>query len=431
MRCNKCGAELKPGAKFCTNCGNKNIVQNSFSGGGKACPNCGKEIKDNKKFCTSCGMKLPESSGGKKLDLKIDDNMDINMLYKRAFMYLEDGCKDEAHTYFEHFLDRNPEDATAFYGRLMLDLGFDSEDDFKKLDKDIRENKNFKRAYRYGDEALKNKLDEYVHISFCNMLKAAGNLDQLERTKERLIRNGAENIENDYESCRNKILDEMYNIAVERRKKADSPESIRFAYNSFVEVGDYKDAVKQSGECLETEKQMIKDAETDKIYQDAVKIKDDAASGVLPDYKFEISLKKAIAAFEQLGDYKDSQKYLNVCNRILSSYNKVVTDTQPEIKESSPADSITEKLKLILKQIKDLFLKKKIIIISSAVILTVIIAVIIFFATRSSGTQSNDMNNSLPTETEVSETVPETETTSETTTIFTSQTGKSEDDIKA
>lgn len=430
MRCNKCGAELKPGAKFCTSCGNKNIAQNSFSGGGKICPNCGKEIKDNKKFCTSCGMKLPEPKSSDMADLKIDDSIDINLLYKRAFMYLEDGYKDKALAYFEHFLDRNPEDSTAFYGKLMLDLSFESEEDFKKLDKDIRENKNFKRAYRYGNEALKNKLDEYVHISFGNMLKAARNLDQLERTKEQLIQNGAENIENDFEACRNKILDEMYNDAVARRKRANSPDGMRFAYNSFVEVGDYKDAAKQAEECLETEKQMIKDAETDKIYQDAVKIKDDAASGELPDYEFESSLKKAIATFEQLGEYKDSQKYLNLCNRILSSYKKPVTDAHTEINESSIAGNIVQKPKSILEQIKDLFLKKKIIIISAVVIIGIIITVIIFLVTRPSENQSSNINTSSTAETEASETVPETEAASETTTIVTSQPEESDNEVK-
>lgn len=430
MRCNKCGAELKPGAKFCTSCGNKNFAQNSFSGEGKNCPNCGKEIKDNKKFCTSCGMKLPEPKSSDMADLKIDDSIDINMLYKRAFMYLEDGYKDKALAYFEHFLDRNPEDSTAFYGKLMLDLSFESEEDFKKLDKDIRKNKNFRRAYRYGDEKLKSKLDEYVHISFCNMLKAARNLDQLERTKERLIQNGAENIENDFEVCRNKILEEMYNDAVARRKRADSPDGMRFAYNLFVELGNFKDAARQAEECLEIKNQMIKDAETDKIYQDAVKIKDEATSGLLPDYKFEISLKKAIAAFEQLGDYKDSQKYLNVCIRILSSYKKPVTDAQTEIIESSTAESISEKPKSILEQIKDLFIKKRIII-SSAVLLVIILAVIIILVTRPSETQSSDLNNSSTAKTEASETVPETETTFETTTIVTSKPEKSDDDIKA
>lgn len=48
MKCDKCGAELKSGAKFCTVCGEKVEVQ-------RACPNCGKPIKEGVKFCRECG----------------------------------------------------------------------------------------------------------------------------------------------------------------------------------------------------------------------------------------------------------------------------------------------------------------------------------------------------------------------------------------
>ena len=48
MKCDKCGAELKSGAKFCTVCGEKVEVQ-------RICPNCGKPIKDGAKFCRECG----------------------------------------------------------------------------------------------------------------------------------------------------------------------------------------------------------------------------------------------------------------------------------------------------------------------------------------------------------------------------------------
>ena len=48
MTCDKCGAELKSGAKFCTVCGEKVEAQ-------RTCPNCGKPIKDGAKFCRECG----------------------------------------------------------------------------------------------------------------------------------------------------------------------------------------------------------------------------------------------------------------------------------------------------------------------------------------------------------------------------------------
>lgn len=54
MKCDKCGAELKLGAKFCTVCGEKVEVQ-------RICPNCGKPIKDGAKFCRECGAAVNTS----------------------------------------------------------------------------------------------------------------------------------------------------------------------------------------------------------------------------------------------------------------------------------------------------------------------------------------------------------------------------------
>lgn len=51
MKCPKCNAELRPGAKFCTKCGTKIEVQ-------PVCPKCGAVLKPGAKFCTKCGTKL-------------------------------------------------------------------------------------------------------------------------------------------------------------------------------------------------------------------------------------------------------------------------------------------------------------------------------------------------------------------------------------
>lgn len=50
--CANCGAKIKKGAKFCSECGEKQVL---------CCPNCGTEIKKNAKFCPECGTKLGAS----------------------------------------------------------------------------------------------------------------------------------------------------------------------------------------------------------------------------------------------------------------------------------------------------------------------------------------------------------------------------------
>ena len=55
MKCPKCNAELRPGAKFCTKCGAKIEAQ-------PVCPKCGAALKPGAKFCTKCGTKLAAQS---------------------------------------------------------------------------------------------------------------------------------------------------------------------------------------------------------------------------------------------------------------------------------------------------------------------------------------------------------------------------------
>lgn len=48
--CRKCGAPMRPGAKFCGACG---FVQE-----GKTCPKCGRPISEGSGFCKHCGAKI-------------------------------------------------------------------------------------------------------------------------------------------------------------------------------------------------------------------------------------------------------------------------------------------------------------------------------------------------------------------------------------
>lgn len=66
MKCTKCGAEIKDGAKFCQACGAKQempIEEKRF------CKACGAPLKPGAAFCTACGAKaaadLPQESSGR------------------------------------------------------------------------------------------------------------------------------------------------------------------------------------------------------------------------------------------------------------------------------------------------------------------------------------------------------------------------------
>lgn len=58
MRCSKCGAEIKPGAKFCGKCGMKVALTVPPASGHKICPGCGSANAASAKFCRTCGHSL-------------------------------------------------------------------------------------------------------------------------------------------------------------------------------------------------------------------------------------------------------------------------------------------------------------------------------------------------------------------------------------
>lgn len=77
--CQKCGNELKEGAKFCSKCGSKyepQIEQSSESDMKKhLCKKCGKELIDNEKFCSACGTKYEERLQCRNCGLLVTDSI--------------------------------------------------------------------------------------------------------------------------------------------------------------------------------------------------------------------------------------------------------------------------------------------------------------------------------------------------------------------
>ncbi len=94
-------------------------------------------------------------------------------LLKRAFMFLEDGDFKSADEYCEKTLDIDPENAEAYLGKLMAELCICSKDELKNLTTPFDYSNNFKKACRFGNEALRNELKDV--IKFINTRNAENN----------------------------------------------------------------------------------------------------------------------------------------------------------------------------------------------------------------------------------------------------------------
>lgn len=89
-------------------------------------------------------------------------NANVAPLLKRAFMFLEDGDWDSADEYCEKVLDIDPENASAYLGKLLSGLNVRKQEDLKEVAKPFDDNNNYKKAVRFADERLKNELVGYI-----------------------------------------------------------------------------------------------------------------------------------------------------------------------------------------------------------------------------------------------------------------------------
>lgn len=80
-------------------------------------------------------------------------------LLKRAFMFIEDENWNSANEYCEKVLDINPENASAYLGKLFADLKISSIDALNEQEDPFDINVNYQKAIRFADDILKDKLN--------------------------------------------------------------------------------------------------------------------------------------------------------------------------------------------------------------------------------------------------------------------------------
>ncbi len=97
------------------------------------------------------------------------ENANTTPLLKRVFMFLEDGDWDAANEYCEKVLDIDPENASAYLGKLLFDLRVRKQELLRDQTEPFDDNKNYQKTIRFADEKLKSTLIGYIeHINTRN-----------------------------------------------------------------------------------------------------------------------------------------------------------------------------------------------------------------------------------------------------------------------
>ena len=204
----------------------------------------------------------------------IQGNNNTMALLKRIFMFLNDSDFNSADAYCERVLDIDPENATAYVGKLMVELHLNQEVELTDSSNELSSYKNFEKALKFANKEYKLVLEGYNEASKRNI--------EEETRKERLYKEA--NI--DKESGKSEI---EYLAAAEK----------------FRSISGYKDAEVLTKEC---EILAEKEARTEKFYKEAKKYKETVES--------ESEYLAVAEKFGNISGYKDADELAIECENL-------------------------------------------------------------------------------------------------------------------
>ncbi|MBQ3010540.1 MAG: TIR domain-containing protein [Methanocorpusculum sp.] len=181
---------------------------------------------------------------------------DITPLLKRAFLFIEDGEYDRADKLLEEVLNRHPENAKAYVGKVLISHKLHTEADLEFESLSIVEESNFKRAYKYADDDYrKTVLSKPCESAYQHALMMKNQAQYEEAEKEFLSLLSYKDSEKQAEECRDLILQAVYDSAVELMQMGE----FRKAGGIFSSISSYKDSKEKVDECqnLREEKSRI------------------------------------------------------------------------------------------------------------------------------------------------------------------------------
>lgn len=191
-------------------------------------------------------------------------------LLERAFLFLEDGKWSDADTYCEKVLDIDPKNAQAYLGKLMAELQVSKRGQLSDCAQPFDKNENYLKILRFGDEALKTELREYIDI-----------INERNETRRKSA---------------------IYNEACGIMKSAAAQKAFLKGAELFKSISGFRDADALAAQCLEKAESCRKDA----LYNSAIPR---MTVGNIASYE------EAIAIFKTIPGWRDADSKIYACQK--------------------------------------------------------------------------------------------------------------------
>lgn len=197
-------------------------------------------------------------------------NANTAPLLKRAFMFLEDGDWNSADEYCEKVLDIDPENATAYLGKLLSELRVRKQESLKDQAGPFDHSNNYRKAIRFADEKLKSTL--------------TGCIEYINTRNE------------------NARLDGIYTRAKNAMSAANTESAYKEAAVLFESISEHQDSSSLADECYKKAEVARKDA----ILSDG---KAKMTGEIISNYE------SAIKLFESISGWKDADEKIYACQK--------------------------------------------------------------------------------------------------------------------
>ena len=221
-------------------------------------------------------------------------------LLRRAYLFLEDGDFQRADELLEDVLNRDPENARAYIGKLLVSHRLRTETELTTLPATFYDNPFYVKAHRFADDEYKKIIEGYndeitLRLKNNRYDSAVSMIQQKSYIAARNVFLELADFRdsvNKAEECQHLETERIYESA----KNEMSKQNYLMAKGIFDSLKGYKDSVSLSEECVRLN--------TEKTYQSAVS---EMKSG-----RYEAAVK----IFNTLNDYKDSKELSEECARL-------------------------------------------------------------------------------------------------------------------